>query len=150
MRPSHIGNHRGDSAASNGFFGGPEQFVHGGGTHQHQRIGVEAETEHARAIRHAHFLGFADQLQIDNRWPLATDEAARLAQGKAQRSTGMAAFVGENLLQQAAGRNGKAPMLRLNPCPRLGQGWPALDLGNGIAQRGKALVTVGGAHRATS
>lgn len=90
------------------------------------------------------------QLQIDDGDPLACQEAPGLTQSEAERRADIAAIIGENLLQQATGQDWKSVAFGANPRPRLGQGGLALDIGNDIPQRGKALLLVRGVHGATA
>lgn len=142
----NIGDHGGDGAAGQGLFGGPEQFGDGGGAHQYQSVGVEAEADEAGAIGQAHFLGLAGELQIDHGRARRGDQAARLGQGKAEGGAGMAALGGKDFLQLAGGGQGKAGRIGMQQRARFGQSRLALDIGNGIAQRGKALLAVRRAH----
>lgn len=145
-----IGNHGGHGPASQGLFGGPEQFAHGGRTHQDQGVGGDAMGEQARAIGHAQPLGFARQLQVDDGGALRPDEALGLAEGKAKQRPGIAMLVGEDFLQQTARQHRKGTCLFLHALPGLRQGRFPFDIGNGIAQRGKALLAIGQGHRSGS
>ncbi len=144
--PGDIGQHGRHRLAGQRLFGRPQQLDHGGGPHQHQRIGVKAEAEQARPIGQAHFLAVLDQLQIDDGRALAGQQAPGLGQGKAQHGPGMAALIGEHFLQQAARRQRKTGCRIAGHYPRFGQSRLALDIGNSVPQRGKALLVVWRAH----
>ncbi len=89
---------------------------------------------------------FVGQLQIDQGRPLRADQALGLRQGKAQHCTAIARFVGKHFLQEPIAELGKGACSALDLNPRLGQGRLALDIGNTIPQRGKALLAVGRRH----
>lgn len=141
-----IGHDGGNGLAGQRLFGSPQQLRHIGGPHQHQRIGVKAETDQPRPIRQAHFLAILAQLQIDHGRAALGDKAARLPQGKTQHGASVATFIGEDFLAEPTGQNGKAGALGHGPGEALRQSRLLFDIGNGIAQRGNALLTVGGAH----
>ena len=138
-----IGDDGGDGLAGQGLLGGPEQFHHSGGAHQDQGSGIKAETGKARPIGQAHFLGMFAQLQIDDGEAFFAEQASGLGQGKAERGAAIAPLIGENLLQQSTGQARK-PFARLG-CQHgapIGQHRFALDIGNSVAQRGKALLSI--------
>ena len=144
---AYIGHHGGNGPAGNGLLGGPEQFGHIGRTHQNEGGRIEPKGQQARAIGNTQFLGFAGQLQVDDGEPLLSEQATGLTQRKAQCRPGIATFVGEHFLQQSAGQHRKpAGMVLLDHSPCLGQRRLALDVGNAVPQRGKALLAIGRAH----
>ncbi len=143
---SHIGHHGGHRPAGDGLLGCPEQLVHVGNPHQHQRIGVETEADEARTVRHAQLLGLVSQLQIDDGQALRAEQSLGLSQGEAQGGPSIASLVGEDLLQQSSRKHGERTAAILDPLPHLPQGRLALDVGNGVPQRGEALLAIGGAH----
>lgn len=146
--PRDIGDDGRHRLAGNGLLGGPEQFHHGGRTHEDQGRRIEPEAEQPRSIGQAELLRLVGQLQIDDRHALARQEPPRLPQGKAKARAHIAAIVGKHFLQQAAGQFGELPILGFHPLPGLGQGRLALDIGNGVPQRGEALLVIGRGHRA--
>ena len=71
----------------------------------------------------------------------------RLRQRKAETGATIAYFIGKHFLHQPARQRRKAfPRPHIRPARRLQQGRPALDIGNDIPQRGKALLLTGGLH----
>lgn len=144
--PGDIGQDGRHRLAGQRLFGGPEQLDHVGGAHQHQGIGVKAEAEQARPIGQAHFLAVLDQLQIDDGRALTGQQAPGLGQGKTQHRPGMAALIGEHFLQQATGGQRKTGCRIVGHDPRFGQSRLALDIGNSVPERGKALLVVWRAH----
>ena len=142
----NIGYHGRHRLAGNSLFGGPKQLSHIGGTHQDHRIRVKAEMSKAWSIGHAQFLRLVSQLQINHRNTTCRQQAAHLRHSETKACTGIATIIGKDLLQQAAGKFGEAPVLSLDPLPSFSQRWFALDIGNGIPQRGDALLAIGRGH----
>ncbi len=78
------------------------------------------------------------------------DEAAGLSQRKAEAGAAIASLVSKNLLHETTGQGGKEAILgRGHRRARLQQSRLALDIGNGVPQRGQALLVAGGLHGAT-
>lgn len=146
-RTADIGDHRRHGAAGDRFLGSPEQLGHIGRAHQDQRLGSQPEAHQPWPIGQTQLLGFSGQLQIDDGQPLLAEQAPGLSQRKTQDRSGIAALVGEHFLQEPPGQHRKPLRIVLHHCPRFGQRRLALDIGNSVAQRGKALLPVRQAHR---
>jgi hypothetical protein len=141
-----IGNNRCHCPAGQGFLGCPEQLGDIGRSHEDQGIGVKTEAYQPRPIGHAEPLRLSHQLEINNGGPLPCQERTGLIQRKTQGGTTLALLVGEHFLQQSATENGKASILRFHPLAGFGEGGLALDLGNTVPQRGKALLLIWRSH----
>jgi hypothetical protein len=145
--PTDIGDNAGNRPAGQGFLGDPEQVAHVARPHDDQMRRIEAEAGKPRTIGQAKKLRIGLQLQVENGHPPGVEERACLSQGKAETGSAIADTIGKHLLQQPARKLRKASLRgRKSPRPRLGQGWFALDIGNDIPQRGKALLLIGGLH----
>jgi hypothetical protein len=147
---AHIAHDRSDGTAGNGFFGDPEQFGHAGGPDQNQGLRVEPKAQKPRSIRQAELLRLIGQLHVNDGNPLQGQKIARLGQGKAQTCPCIAAPIGEHFLQQSTRQKGKLSALSLHPLAGLRQSRFALDIGNSIPQRGKALLAIRGLHETTA
>lgn len=82
---------------------------------------------------------------VDCRAP-RREEAPGLGQRKSKARPGVADAIGVNLLHEARGQSGKQAGLAMWTICLLGQRRLALDIGNGVPQRGKALLAVRGLH----
>ncbi len=82
-------------------------------------------------------------MKIKDRRPFGAEQAFGLRHGKAQATAAIPDIVGKNLLHQTARQERKLCCLALiGSSRRLKQGWLALDIGNDIAQRHKALLLI--------
>ncbi len=82
-------------------------------------------------------------MKIKDRRSFWAEQALGLRQGKAQASAAIPDIVGENLLHQAARQERKLCCVTLiGSSRRLKQGRLALDIGNDIPQRHKALLLI--------
>lgn len=143
----HIGDQRGDGAATDHLLGRPQQFRHVGSAHDHQPGRIEPEPGQARPIGQAQPLRILAQLQVENRRSAGADKLFRLRQRKAEAGAAIAYFIGKHFLYQPAWQRWKdLSRPHIGPAHRLQQGRPALDIGNDIPQRGKALLLTGGLH----
>ncbi|KKC31680.1 hypothetical protein WH91_18430 [Devosia psychrophila] len=142
----NIGHHPRYRPAGNRLLGGPQQLTHIGWTHQDHRVRVKPEMGKTRPIGHAQFLRLVRQLQINDGNSAGRQQAAHLGQSKPEACSGVAAVIRKYFLQQTAGKFRKTPVLDLNSLPSLGQRWFALNIGNGIPQRGDALLAIGRGH----
>ncbi len=146
-RPADIGNNAGNGPAGQGFLGHPEQVAHIERAHDHQKRGIETKGRQPRAIGQAEELCICFKLQVEDGHPPGVEQHACLPQSKAETGAPVADTIGKDLLQQPARQPREASLgSRKGSRPCLGQGWLALDIGNDIAQRGKALLTTGGLH----
>lgn len=146
-RPADIGDNAGNRPAGQGFLGNPEQVAHVERAHNDQMRRIDAEGGKPRTIGQAEELRICLKLQVEESHPLGIDEHACLSQGKAETGSAVADTIGKHLLQQSARQPRKASLRgRKGSRPHLGQGRLALDIGNDIPQRGKALLTIGGLH----
>ena len=108
---------------------------------------IETEAGKPRTIGQAEKLRIGLQLQVENGHPPGVEQHACLSQGKAETGSTIADTIGKHLLQQPARKLRKAALRgRKGSRPHLGQGRFALDIGNDIPQRGKALLSIGGLH----
>ena len=148
--PPHLGDQRSDCPARHHFLGGPQQFRHVGGLDDHQLRRIEPEPVEPRRIGHALFLGIFGQMQVKHCRAARRHQPLGLRQGKAQAGSAIADVIGKYFLNKPARQRRKDIVRpRLRPAHRLQQGRLALDIGNDIPQRGKALVVIGGLHDAT-
>lgn len=149
-RPADIGDNAGDGPAGQGFLGHPEQVAHIVRAHDHQMRRIEAKGRQPRAIGQAEELRIRLQLQVEDGHPPGIEQHACLPQGEAKTGAPIADTIGKHLLQQPARKSREASLgIPKGSRPRLRQGWLALDIGNDIPQRGKALLTTEGQHGAT-
>jgi len=148
---SDIGDNAGHRPAGQGFLCDPKQFPHFGNAYDQELSWIEAEREKTRPIGQAKKLPITGKLQVENRDTPGVQERSCLPKGKAEAGTPIAHGIGENLLQQASGQLGKVPVLFAKRA-RAGfrQGRLALDIGNSIPQRGKALLAILGLHDPTT
>lgn len=147
--PTDVRHDAGDRPAGQRFFGHPEQVLHIGGAYEDQLGRVEAEAGQPRSIRQAEELRILIQLQIEHGQAPWGQQGLGLAQRKGQTRPAIADSIGKNLLQQATGQARKALPIgsertRLHP----GQRRFALNIGNDIPQRGKALLAALSLHGA--
>lgn len=141
----HDGRH---GLAGQRLFCSPEQFDYIGCPNQDQSSRIKPEAPQSGAIGQAQFLAFPNQLQVNDRRTLRVQQATGLRQRKPQQGARMATLIGEDLLQESIRREREAIDLIADHCPCLGQRRFALDIGNGVAQRGDALLAFGRGHRA--
>lgn len=140
-----IGDDAGDGAAGEGFFGDPEQIAHICGADDDELVGIKAKGQKPRSIRQPEKLPITCKLQIENRHALGCQQRPGLSQRKAKAGAAIAHCVGENLLQEPPGQVWKGAILGFESAfARLRQCRLALDIGNGVPQRGKALLAIGG------
>jgi hypothetical protein len=82
-------------------------------------------------------------VKIKDRRSFGAEQALGLRQGKAQTTAAIPDIVGENLLHQAARQERKLCLVTsIGPSRHLKQGRLALDIGNDIPQRDKALLLI--------
>lgn len=147
--PPHLGHQRRDRPAGDHFLGRPQQFGHIGRLHQHQPGRIDACPGQARPVRQALLLCVSRQRQVKNSRPAWTDQLPGLRQGKAQTGASNAQIVGKHFLDQPTRQHGKIVMFRPSRAlHRFQQGRFALNIGNDIPQRGKALAATGELHDA--
>jgi len=91
------------------------------------------------------------QLQVQHGHALGGQQCFRLSQRKAETGAAIAQGIGKNLLHQSTRETRKTAIDGIErPVGRLRQGRLAIDIGNGVPQRGKALLVVGGWHGLTA
>ena len=140
-----ISDDAGDGPTGEGFFGDPEEIAHIGGADDHHFRRVEAKRQQSRSIRKAEELSIRSKLQIENCYPLWCQQRFGLAQGKAEAGAAISYGIREDLLQQATGQGWKSTILGFKGAfLRLRQCRLALDIGNGVPQRGEALLAIRG------
>lgn len=147
-RPANIGDDAGNGPAGQRLLGNPEQVLHVAGPHDDKLGRVQTETRQSRPIGQAEKLRIRSKLQIQHRQPFRGEQGADLPQRKPQARPAIAHRIGAHILQQPARQARKT----LGPVkaarPHLSQGRLALDIGNGVPQRGKALLAILGLHDA--
>ena len=143
--PANIGDDAGNRPAGEGFFGNPKKIAHIGGADDDQLVGIKTEGQQPWAIGEAKKLRVADKLEINHREALGGEKASGLPQGKAETGPAIAHGIGEDLLREPAGKGRKLSIVGAKSAlAHLRQSRFALDIGNGVAQRGKALLAIGG------
>ncbi len=142
-----IGDGSGHGPAGSDLLGRPQELGYVDSPHHDQLRRIEPGPGEARPIGQAQLLGIIAQLQIENRRAPGGYESFGLGQGKAEAGTGIPQIVGKNLLHQPAAQRRKASIpTRIRATHRLRQSRLALDIGNDIPQRRKALVVKLGLH----
>lgn len=143
----HIRNHRSDRPAGHHFLGRPQEFGHIRRAHDHNLGRIHSRPGEPGPIGHAELLGILGHLQVKDRRPARRDQAPSLRKCKPEAGAAIAQIVGKHLLHQPARKHGKTIRLPdIRPPYGLQQGRLALDIGNDIPQRGKALILGLGLH----
>ena len=96
-------------------------------------------------------LGIFGQMQIEHSRTARRHQPLGLRQGKAQTGPAIADVVCKYLLHQPSGQSRKRALFGMTrPLRCIQQSRFALDIGNDIPQRGKALLLFLGLHLATT
>ncbi len=150
-RSANIGDNAGNRPASQRLLGHPEQILHVTGPHDDKLGRIQPKTRQPRPIGQAEELSIGGKLEIEHRQPLRGEQGTDLPQCKPQARPAIAHRIGAHILQQTT-RQARKTIRRLvkGTCPHLGQRRLALDIGNGVPQRGKALLAILGLHDAMS
>ena len=147
---ANIGNDARNRPAGQRFLGDPEQLAHLLCPHDDQARRIEAGGQKARPIGQAEKLSVPLQLQIEYGHAPGRQQGLRLSQGEAEAGAAIAHRIGKDLLDEPA-CEARKPGFSAPGClhAHFGQGRLALDIGNDIAQRGKALLAIGDLHGET-
>jgi len=90
-------------------------------------------------------LRIAHKLEINDREALGGKKASGLPQGKAEAGPAIAHGIGKDLLREPARKARKLTIIGAKSAlAHFCQSRLALDIGNSVAQRGKALLAIGG------
>lgn len=100
-------------------------------------------------IGQAEVLCLVGQLHIVDRRTPRREQVFRLRQGKGEARAAVSCTIGIDFLNEACRQCGKGAGLTLRTVGRFRQCRLTLDIGNGVPQRGKALLAVGGLHDET-
>jgi hypothetical protein len=142
-----IGDGSSNGATGRYLLGRPQKFGHVRSPHDDQLRRINPGKGETRPIGHAELLGIITQLQVKNGRTPGGYEAFGLRQGKAEARATIPHIIGKNLLHQSAAQRRKLSIpSRIRATHRLRQSRLALNIGNDIAQRRKALVVDLGLH----
>lgn len=84
-------------------------------------------------------------MQIEHCHTLGRQQRFGLTKGKTETGPAIAYGIGEDLLQKSSGQARKIAVPGIKGlCPHLRQCRLALDIGNGVPQRGEALLAIRG------
>ena len=114
-------------------------------------IGIETEGFQSWSIGQAERLSVLFKLEVEHRHPLGGEQGSCLPERKAKAGPAIAQSIGKNLLQQSSRQMRKTAIAGVEgPIRRFRQSRLPLDIGNGVPQRGKALLVIGGLHGFTT
>lgn len=139
-----LGNDGRNRSAGCGLLGGPQKLGHVGDAHDHQFGGINPEPVQAWPIGQAEVFSLICQLHVVDRRALRREQALGLGEGKGEAGTAVARAVGIDFLHEARRQCGEHARFTPWAVGRLRQCRLALDIGNGVPQRGEALLAIRG------